>query len=282
MRIVETVAEMRAWSEAERRAGRRVAFVPTMGFLHHGHLRLVRDARARADRLVVSIFVNPTQFAAGEDYEAYPRDFERDRDLLAAEGVDVLFHPSAREMYPQGAQTSVEVAKLSLPLCGALRPGHFRGVATVVAKLFNIVLPHVAVFGQKDYQQLQVIRRLVHDLSMNIEIVGHAIVREPDGLAMSSRNAYLTDSERGAALCLSRALCKAERLYKRGETSARAIEEIALAELAREPLAQVEYVKVADAETLDGIDVIGQPAVLAIAVRIGKARLIDNRVLARA
>lgn len=282
MRIIETVAEMRAWSEAERRAGRRIAFVPTMGFLHRGHLCLVRDARARADRSVVSIFVNPTQFSAGEDYAAYPRDFERDRDLLAAEGVDVLFHPAIAEMYPHGAQTSVEVGKLSRPLCGALRPGHFRGVATVVAKLFNIVLPHVAVFGEKDYQQLLVIRRLVRDLSMSVEVVGHAIVRDSDGLAMSSRNAYLTDSERGAALCLSRALCKAERLYKRGETSARVIEEIASAELAREPLARVEYVKVADAETLDEIDVIGQPAVLAIAVRIGKARLIDNRVLARA
>jgi pantoate--beta-alanine ligase len=280
MRIIEKIADMREWSEAERRAGRRIAFVPTMGFLHRGHLYLVRDAKARGDRLVVSIFVNPTQFGPGEDFAAYPRDFERDCDMLETERVDVLFHPSVAEMYPTGAQTSVEVEKLSLPLCGAVRPGHFRGVATVVAKLFNIVLPHVAVFGEKDYQQLQVIRRLVRDLSMGIQIVSHPIVREADGLAMSSRNLYLTMAERTAAVCLSRALCKAGRLFKRGETSARAIEQMALTELQKEPLATVEYVKLCDAESLEEIDVIGKPAVLALAVRIGKARLIDNRVLA--
>jgi pantoate--beta-alanine ligase len=279
MRIIENIADMREWSEVERHAGRRIAFVPTMGFLHRGHLCLVRDAKARGDRLVVSIFVNPTQFGPGEDFAAYPRDFERDCEMLEVEGVDVLFHPSVAEMYPQGTQTSVDVEQLSLPLCGELRPGHFRGVATVVAKLFNIVLPHVAVFGEKDYQQLQVIRRLVQDLSMGIEIVGHPIVREADGLALSSRNAYLTATERRAAVCLSRALCRAERLFKRGETSARAVERIALAELQKEPLATVEYAKLCDAETLDEIYSIGQRALLAVAVRIGKARLIDNRVL---
>ena len=270
---------MRQWSEAERRAGRRIAFVPTMGFLHSGHLCLVRDARARGERLVVSIFVNPRQFGPGEDFAGYPRDFIRDRELLENESVDVLFHPSVEEMYPRGAQTHVEVERLSLPLCGALRPGHFRGVATVVTKLFNIVLPHLAVFGEKDYQQLQVIRRLAQDLSLGLEIIGHPIVRETDGLAMSSRNAYLTGAERAAALCLSRALCKAERLFKRGETSAQGIVQIAMGELQKEPLAAIEYIKLCDAETLDEIEQIAGPAVLALAVRIGKARLIDNRVL---
>jgi pantoate--beta-alanine ligase len=281
MRIIENITDMREWSEAERRAGHRIAFVPTMGFLHRAHLCLVRDAKARGNRFVVSIFVNPTQFGPGEDFAAYPRDFERDCEMLESEGVDVLFHPSVSEMYPREAQTSVEVEKLSLPLCGALRPGHFRGVATVVAKLFNIVLPHVAVFGEKDYQQLQVIRRLVRDLSMGVDIIAHPIVREPDGLAMSSRNAYLTEPERTAAICLSRALCKAERLFTRGETSAQAIVRSALAELEKEPLARVEYVKICDAETLNEIDRVEYRAVLALAVRIGRARLIDNRVLVR-
>ena len=279
MRIIEKIAEMRQWSEAQRRAGRRIAFVPTMGFLHSGHLCLVRDARARGERLVVSIFVNPRQFGPDEDFAGYPRDFIRDRELLENESVDVLFHPSVEEMYPRGAQTHVEVERLSLPLCGALRPGHFRGVATVVTKLFNIVLPHLAVFGEKDYQQLQVIRRLARDLSLGLEIIGHPIVRETDGLAMSSRNAYLTGAERAAALCLSRALCKAERLFKRGETSAQGIVQIAMGELQKEPLAAIEYIKLCDAETLDEIEQIAGPAVLALAVRIGKARLIDNRVL---
>jgi pantoate--beta-alanine ligase len=281
MRVIEDIDVMRGWSEAERCAGRRIAFVPTMGFLHRGHLSLVGDAKLRGDRLVVSIFVNPAQFSPGEDFAAYPRDFARDRHLLDEAGVDVLFRPSVAEIYPHGAQTYVEVERLSLPLCGALRPGHFRGVATVVAKLFNIVRPHVAVFGEKDYQQLQVIRRLVRDLSMSVEIVSHPIVREADGLALSSRNAYLTAAERAAAVCLSRALCQAERLFKRGETSARAIIRKARAELDNEPLAAVEYVKLCDAETLNDIEAINDAAVLALAVRIGKARLIDNRVFAR-
>lgn len=282
MQIIENIADMREWSEAERRAGKRITFVPTMGYLHRGHLCLVRDARARGDRLVVSIFVNPAQFGPGEDFTGYPRDLEGDCDLLEGAGVDVLFHPSVAEMYPPGAQTRVDVERLTLTLCGASRPGHFRGVATVVAKLFNIVLPHLAVFGEKDYQQLQVIRRLVRDLSMNVEIIGHPIIREADGLAMSSRNAYLSETERAAAVCLSRALCKAERLFKRGERSARALVRSALAELEKAPLVRVEYVKLCDAETLDEIERIDDPALLALAVRIGKARLIDNRVLTRA
>ncbi len=281
MQIIENISEMRAWSEAERCAGHRIALVPTMGFLHQGHLSLVRGARGRADRLVVSIFVNPSQFSPGEDFAAYPRDFERDRVLLQEAGVDVLFHPSESAVYPEGAETHVEVERLSLPLCGATRPGHFRGVATVVTKLFNIVLPHLAVFGEKDYQQLQVIRRLVRDMSMGVEIIGHPIVREDSGLAMSSRNGYLNNAERRAAVCLSRALCKAERLFRRGERSAPALLRSVRSDLSAEPLANVEYVKLCDAETLAEIDRIEQPALLALAVRIGRARLIDNRVLAR-
>jgi pantoate--beta-alanine ligase len=280
MKIFENISAMRAWSEAERCAGRRIALVPTMGYLHQGHLALVRDARSRADRLAVSIFVNPTQFSPGEDFAAYPRDFARDCGLLQETGVDALFHPSVAEMYPEGAETHVEVERLSLPLCGAARSGHFRGVATVVTKLFHIALPHVAVFGEKDFQQLQVIRRLVRDLHMGVEIVGHPIVREADGLAMSSRNAYLNEAERRAALCLSRALCKAARLFKRGERGAAALLHAAREELDIEPLARVEYIKLCDSETLDDIDRIERPALLALAVRIGKARLIDNRVLA--
>jgi len=279
MIVIESISDMRQWSERQRRGRQRIVLVPTMGFLHEGHLCLVRAARLRGDLVVASIFVNPAQFGPGEDFATYPRDFERDRRMLEDEGVDVLFHPAVQQFYPAGAQTFVVVEKLSLPLCGSVRPGHFRGVATVVAKLFNIVRPHVAIFGEKDYQQLQVIRRMVRDLGMDVEVVGHPIVREPDGLAMSSRNVYLTSAERQAALCLSRALCKAERLVRRGEIAAAAIVARVLADLTTEPLATVEYVKLCDAETLNEVDAVREPALLALAVRIGKARLIDNRVL---
>jgi len=279
MQIIEQIVAMRAWSENERRQAHRIVFVPTMGSLHEGHLCLVRDAKTRGERVVVSIFINPMQFGPSEDFAKYPRDLERDRALLENLAVDVLFHPTVAEIYPHGYQTHIEVENLSLSLCGAARPGHFRGVATVVAKLFNIVRPHIAIFGEKDFQQLQVVRRLVRDLSMDVEIVGHPIVREPDGLAMSSRNAYLTAEERQAAVCLSRVLCKAEKRVRRGETSAAALLHGVLAELSREPLAQVEYAKVCDSESLHELDRIQGTAVLALAVRFGRARLIDNRVL---
>jgi pantoate--beta-alanine ligase len=279
MQIIEQISAMRDWSEAARYRSERIAFVATMGFLHEGHLCLVRDAQMRGDRVVVSVFVNPKQFSPGEDFATYPRDFESDRALLAKERVDVIFHPSVGEMYPDQFQTRIEVDKLSLPLCGLARPGHFRGVATVVAKLLNIVRPHVAIFGEKDYQQLQVIRRMARDLNMDTQIVGHPIVREPDGLAMSSRNSYLTAAERQAAVCLSRSLCKAERLVKRGESTAAVVVRLVRSELEKEPLVAPEYVKLCDAETLDEIDRIEQRAVLALAVTIGKARLIDNRIL---
>lgn len=279
MQIIEQIAAMRAWSEGERRRAQRIVFVPTMGSLHGGHLSLVRDAKGRGDRVVVSIFVNPMQFGPSEDFAKYPRDLPRDRALLDSLGIDVLFHPTVAEIYPDGYQTHIEVENLSLPLCGAARAGHFRGVATVVAKLFNIVRPHVAIFGEKDFQQLQVVRRLVRDLSMDIEIVGHPIVREADGLAMSSRNAYLTAGERRAAVCLSRALCKAEKLVRRGETSAAALLRVVVAELGQEPLAQLEYAKLCDADTLQEIDRVQGSAILALAVRFGRTRLIDNRVI---
>jgi pantoate--beta-alanine ligase len=279
MQIIEHIQEMTNWSEARRLEGRRIVLVPTMGFLHEGHLCLVRDAKRRAERTVVSIFVNPAQFAPQEDFAAYPRDFERDRQLLDKEGVDILFHPPFAEIYPAGYQTHVEVQELSLPLCGTHRSGHFRGVATVVTKLFNIVRPHAAIFGCKDYQQLQVVRRLVRDLNFAIEVVGHPTVREPDGLAMSSRNAYLSPSEREAARSLPRSLRAAADLVRRGERRRKLILDVVKSELESQPLASVEYVSLVDLENLQEIDEIQKIALLALAVRIGKARLIDNKLL---
>jgi pantoate--beta-alanine ligase len=281
MRIIERVQDMYDWSESQRRDGRRIVLVPTMGFLHEGHLCLVRDGKKRGDRLVVSIFVNPAQFAPQEDFASYPRDLARDRRLLENEGVDILFHPSVEEMYPDGYQTYVKVEKLSAFLCETQRPGHFRGVATVVAKLLNIVRPDTAIFGQKDYQQLLIIRCLVRDLHFAVEIVGHPIVREPDGLAMSSRNAYLTVQEREAARCLSRALHQATRLAEQGIVDAAAIVAAARFEIDREPLAALEYVILCHPVTLEELHEIRDAALLALAVRIGKARLIDNTVLRR-
>lgn len=281
MQIIEKISEMQRWSEAQRCEGRRIAFVPTMGFLHNGHLSLVRYAREHGDRVVVSVFVNPTQFAPQEDFAAYPRDFDRDRKLLEKERVEILFCPAVQEMYPQGFQTRVEVRELSTFLCGAHRKGHFQGVATVVSKLFNAVRPHVAIFGEKDYQQLQVIRSLVRDLNFDIEIAGHPIVREADGLAMSSRNAYLSIEERKAALCLYRSLNRAVSMVQAGEVMAQAITDVVRAEIARESLAQLEYVKLCDTVTLAELDRVQDRTLLALAVRIGKTRLIDNTMLTR-
>ena len=279
MRIIEHIEEMRSWSETERRAGRRIVLVPTMGSLHGGHLSLVRDGKRRGDRLVVSLFVNPTQFGPQEDYASYPRDFERDRSLLEREGTDVMFSPSAGEMYPAGHQSYVEVGKLGEQLCGVFRPGHFRGVATVVAKLFNIAQPHAAIFGEKDYQQLQVIRRMARDLNLGVEVVGHPTVRAPDGLALSSRNSYLSDAERQAALSLCRALNKAEALALAGEKESGRILDAARAEIEKEPLARIQYAKLCHPETLEDVEKIESEAVLALAVFVGKTRLIDNTVL---
>jgi pantoate--beta-alanine ligase len=279
MQIIEHIQEMQRWSGIQRHRGERIVFVPTMGFLHDAHLSLVRDGKERGDRVVVSIFVNPAQFSPNEDFAAYPRDFGRDRGLLEREHADILFHPSVREIYPEGYQTHVDVDKLGVLLCGAHRPGHFQGVATVVAKLFNIVRPHVAIFGEKDYQQLQLVRRLARDLNFDIEIVGHPIVRETDGLAMSSRNIYLSPEERQAALCLSRFLSRAACMVQRGETRGRVITEAVRAGIEKEPLARVEYVTLCDSATLEPVEEIQESALLALAVRIGKTRLIDNQIL---
>jgi len=279
MQIIESIGTMQKWSEQKRLQGKRVVLVPTMGYLHGAHLELVREGRKHGDCLVVSVFVNPSQFPPGEDFAAYPRDFQRDRGLLEGEGVDVIFHPGSEAVYPPGYQTRVEVGELSRFLCGPHRPGHFQGVATVVAKLFNMVRPRVAVFGLKDYQQFLIIRRLVEDLNFDIEVVGHPIVREPDGLAMSSRNVYLNAEERKSALCLSRALKKAEDLVLRGERDGGGILRQVGDEIAREPLVRPEYVKLCDPENLQSIKKVEGKALLALAVRVGKARLIDNSLL---
>lgn len=279
MRLISHIREMQNWSERERCAGKRIVLVPTMGFLHEGHLSLVREGRKRGDLLVVSLFVNPKQFAPGEDYKNYPRDLERDRKLLERESADVLFHPSVEEVYPEGHQTHVEVERLDQFLCGAFRPGHFRGVVTVVAKLFNIVRPHVAIFGLKDYQQFQMIRRMTADLNFDIEVVGHPIVRETDGLAMSSRNTYLNEPERGAALCLYRSLRKAESLVRRGERQGKPILDAVRQEIGKTSLARIEYVHLCHPSSLEEVEKIDDEALLALAVWIGKARLIDNTIL---
>ena len=278
-KVVRDKQAMRRMSRKWRMQGLKVGFVPTMGYLHEGHMALVRKARGLCDRLVVSIFVNPTQFGPSEDLDRYPRDLNRDLDLCASEGVDAVYHPSAEEMYPDGYQTYVQVEELSKPLCGASRPTHFRGVATVCTKLFNVVEPDLAVFGEKDFQQLQVIRRMVKDLDMAVEIVGHPIVREHDGLAMSSRNVYLSKEERSQALCLSKALAAAADLFESGERDAGKLVGAAKEEIAAAPLARIDYVELRDAETLELVSQVERPAVLALAVFFGKTRLIDNRVL---
>ena len=277
--IIRAVPEMQAWSGNARREGKRIVMVPTMGFLHEGHLSLVRQGRRYGDSLVVSIFANPTQFAPTEDFDSYPRDLERDVRLLTEERVDLLFNPAADDMYPPGYQTYVDVERVSRPLCGAHRPGHFRGVATVVLKLFNIVRPDVALFGLKDYQQLQVIRRMVEDLNLDVEIVAGATVREPDGLAMSSRNRYLAPAEREAALCLQSALGKAEALVRGGETEARRIREAVVEEISRQSLVRLEYADLCDPRELHPVEDVNGPTLLALCAWVGEARLIDNRIL---
>ena len=277
---IRDLREMQAWSDRARREGKRIVLVPTMGFLHEGHLSLVRQGRTNGDCLVVSIFANPAQFAPSEDFDSYPRDLERDVRLLKEERVDLLFNPTVEDMYPRGYQTYVDVEQVSQPLCGARRPGHFRGVGTVVLKLFNIVRPHVAMFGLKDYQQVQVIRRMLEDLNLDVEIVACPTVREPDGLAMSSRNRYLEPAEREAALCLQSALGRAEALVRAGETVARRIREAVVEEIARQPLARLEYADLCDPRELHPVAEVKGPTLLALCVWVGKARLIDNRILA--
>ena len=273
--VIESPQEMAAWSEAKRKAGQRIAFVPTMGFLHEGHQSLLRHGRGQAEALVMSLFVNPTQFGPSEDLARYPRDVEGDLKKAGAEGTDVVFAPRAEQLYPAGYQTFVEVEHVSQGLCGDRRPGHFRGVATVVAKLFNIVRPHVAIFGEKDFQQLAVIRALAIDLNMGVEIQGLATVREPDGLAKSSRNTYLSADERARALSLSRGLLAAVRLRAGGETSAAVLRAAAYSQLSGN-VDRLEYLELRDAATLALVETLEQPGVILVAAHVGKTRLIDN------
>jgi pantoate--beta-alanine ligase len=276
MQVVKTITEIRALRQNLKGS---VGFVPTMGFLHEGHLALVRRAKAENSVVAVSIYVNPTQFGPREDFGAYPRDLDRDLGLLRKEGTDIVFVPLDDEMYPPGFSSWVDVEKVTEPLEGATRPGHFRGVATVVAKLFNIVQPTRAYFGQKDAQQAVVIKRMVTDLDMSLEVVIVPTVRERDGLAMSSRNVYLSPKERQAATVLFKALMLARQLRKAGEKDAEKIRRQMTECIRKEPLARIDYVSIADAGTLEELHLIDRPAVASLAIRIGKTRLIDNMPL---
>ena len=276
MKVIKKIDEMR---KLRLRLAEPVGFVPTMGCLHQGHLSLVRRAKAENQSVIVSIFVNPTQFSSEEDFSSYPRDTERDLELLEKEKVDIVFMPSAGEIYPPQSYSWVEVGRLSQRLEGASRPGHFRGVATVCAKLFNIVKPNRAYFGQKDAQQLVVIIKMVSDLNIDLEIVTLPTVREPDGLAISSRNTYLNHKERQAATVLYRALTLAQKLWSQGERNAERLRQEMTALIKKEPLAEIDYVSVANPETLDELDRVSPPTLVSLAVKIGSTRLIDNIVL---
>ncbi len=279
MRIAKSIAEARAAIAELRAAGRTVGLVPTMGALHAGHLSLVRAARAACGAVVVSLFVNPTQFGPNEDFSKYPRTFDADCEMLRGEGVEVLFAPPAEEMYAPGAVTFVDVEEISGRLDGESRPGHFRGVATVVAKLFNIVGPDQAFFGQKDAAQVAVLRRMVRDLNFGLELVVCPIVREPDGLAMSSRNRYLSADDRRHALVLHRALRRMEELADAGQTASDELVEAGRAVMAGEPAAQLDYLRIVDPETLEDVSDVGRGALAAVAAWVGPARLIDNVLL---
>jgi pantoate--beta-alanine ligase len=279
MKIHTTINSLRAESRAARVAGKRIGFVPTMGALHDGHLSLIRAAKSRCDLVVASIFVNPTQFGPNEDLAKYPRTFERDCQLLEKENADLLFAPTVEEMYPQDAVTWVTVEGLSEKLDGKSRPGHFRGVTTVVAKLFHIVEPDIAFFGQKDAAQVAIIRRMVCDMKFPVEIVACPIVREPDGLAMSSRNAYLDSSQRKAALVLSRALWEVERKYKSGERDTNTLIERGKQLIAKEPAARLDYLELVNADTLDPVAQATPGTMVAVAAYVGNTRLIDNLLL---
>ncbi|MFO7495811.1 MAG: pantoate--beta-alanine ligase [Desulfobacterales bacterium] len=279
MEIIRDIPSMQARAEALRAEGQTIAFVPTMGYLHEGHLSLMREGRRRCDVLVVSIFVNPTQFGPGEDLDTYPQDLAGDTRRCQEVGADIVFTPGRDSLYSPGFQTYVSLQRLPEHLCGLSRPVFFRGVATVVTKLFNIVRPHVAIFGKKDYQQLIIIRRLAADLNFNIDVVGAPTVREPDGLAMSSRNAYLKAEERPAALTLYRSLQQAQTMVRDGERDATRIIAAARGMIEAHPAALIDYVRICDPHTLDDVAAVAQPVLMALAVKVGAARLIDNAVL---
>ena len=279
IQIITAIDHMQQQARRLLHTGKTIAFVPTMGYMHEGHLALVREGRKYGDTLIISIFVNPTQFGPAEDFQAYPRDLDRDVRLAASEGVDIIFAPEAEAMYDTAYQTYVGLEVLPRYLCGASRPGHFRGVATVVTKLFNIVKPHVAIFGEKDYQQLVIIRRMVRDLNSDIRIIGVPIVREPDGLAMSSRNAYLSEEERESALSLFKAVQQAEKNVAQGVRDASQLIHEASELIRSYPHTKIEYVALCDPETLKDVDRVDGPTLIALAVWVGKTRLIDNTIL---
>jgi len=269
---------MQSYSENLRMEGERIAFVPTMGYFHEGHLHLMKEAKKMADCVIVSIYVNPTQFGPKEDFSKYPRDLDRDLKMAQSAGVDVIFYPSDKEMYPANYQTYVDVEKVTQNLCGMSRPGHFRGVTTVCCKLFNIVKPHFAVFGKKDFQQFITIKRMVDDLNLDLQIIGLPTVRESDGLAMSSRNKYLRKDERPSALTLSKSLKLAQKLYARGETKSSVIINEVEKLIKKAPHTAIDYIKICDTKTLKDTDKIKGQSVIALAVKVGKTRLIDNHV----
>jgi len=278
MMVIRSVKEMRKFSDSLRDRGEKIAFVPTMGYFHRGHLSLMDEGRKSGDCLIISIYVNPAQFGPGEDLEKYPRGFETDRKLSEERGVDVIFCPSDSEMYPEHYQTFVNVEGVTRNLCGLSRPDHFRGVTTICAKLFNIVKPHVAIFGKKDFQQLVTVKRMAADLNMDIEVIGMPTVRESDGLAMSSRNTYLKKEERGSALSLIRSIKLAKELYDNGERRAGRIIEEAQKFIEEHSCTKTDYVKICDAATMNDIEYIRGEAVLALAVEVGITRLIDSYV----
>ena len=279
MDIINKISTMQTLTAELRNKQHKIAFVPTMGYLHKGHLELMKIGRSKADSLIISIFVNPTQFGQNEDIERYPRDIEGDSKKAEDVGVDFLFFPDASEIYPEGYQTKIKIAELSQCLCGIFRPGHFDGVATIVAKLFNIVKPHTAIFGEKDRQQLQIIKQMVIDLNMDIEIIGAPIYREQDGLAMSSRNSYLSIEERGSALCLKGALDIAKSMTLNGEKKSFKIVDTIAKYILEHQFTKIDYISICDPETLHSVDIIAGPVLIALAVFVGKTRLIDNAVI---
>lgn len=279
MEIIKEIELMQGLSEKWRRDGDIICLVPTMGFLHQGHIELLRVGRENGDRLVMSIFVNPIQFGPQEDYKRYPRDAEGDLDKARSCGVDAVFMPNVEEMYPDSFQSTVRVEEITRYLCGRSRPGHFAGVTTVVAKLFNIIRPHLAIFGEKDYQQLIVIKRMVKDLSMDIEIIEVPTVREKDGLAISSRNSYLTPEERSSALSLKKGLDLAKAMVAEGEKDPAEIKDAVRELILSHPFTEIDYIAICDPEELTDIGIIDRPSLFALAVRVGKARLIDNVIV---
>ncbi len=279
IKIINTVKEMQKHSDLMIRQGKSIALIPTMGFLHEGHLSLMQEGARHADHLVVSIFVNPTQFGQGEDLEAYPKNFNRDMELCKKEGVDVIFKPDTPELYPENFQTYITLENLPNHLCGLSRPVHFKGVATIVTKLFNIVKPDIAIFGQKDFQQLAVIKQMVSDLHMPVKVIGAPIIREADGLAMSSRNTYLTPEKRSAALSLLESLNNAKQLIKDGVTDSNIIIKKATDIVKSHGDTKIDYISICDPETLENVRNIKKPVLMAMAVKVGKTRLIDNIIL---